>query len=658
MVPVASTPGTRTLVVRFSGDAKGLQRGVKEAESKLDKFRRKVDKAWQSMKPAAIAGGAVAGAALVDGIMAGMDMERAVDRVSAALGATPEQSARIGEVAGNLYADAWGESAGEVAAAVEAVMVSIDGMGQASAAELQGATEHALAFAEAFQIDVQRAAQVAGEAVKYGLADNATEAFDLLTAAAQKVPPTLREEVVDAVDEYGHFFQMLGLDGPQAFGLLAAGAAKGQYGIDKTGDAVKEFTIRATDMSTATREAYETLGMSTEEMTNKLLAGGDTANEAFNQILDGLLSIPDAGEQAEAALALFGTPLEDLNVSEIPEFLQSLRDGQAALGDTAGKADELAGALQDNAQKTLDGFRRKVQTAIIDKLAAAVPHIEAVAGWMSRNKDVIGPLVGILAGLAAVIGTIIGVYKVWTAVQLALNIVMMANPVVLITLAIVALIAIVVLLIKHWDTVKEAFAKAWQWIWDKLKAFGAWLKEVFWEKGIKKYFQLWGNIIGWVRDRIKAGIDRIRDIASGILSWFKDLPGKLKDALSKVKDIVLTPFKAGFDAVKRAWNNTVGGKGFDVPSWVPGVGGKSFRIPKFHTGGVVPGPVGREVPILAQAGEVVLTRDQAAALGGGGVFEGVLVLDSGEFLGMVRGEIRRSAQQTRRRVLAGAGGAR
>lgn len=38
-------------------------------------------------------------------------------------------------------------------------------------------------------------------------------------------------------------------------------------------------------------------------------------------------------------------------------------------------------------------------------------------------------------------------------------------------------------------------------------------------------------------------------------------------------------------------------------------------LPKFHSGGVVPGPVGREVPILAQAGEGVLNLKEMAALG-------------------------------------------
>jgi len=39
------------------------------------------------------------------------------------------------------------------------------------------------------------------------------------------------------------------------------------------------------------------------------------------------------------------------------------------------------------------------------------------------------------------------------------------------------------------------------------------------------------------------------------------------------------------------------------------------RIPTFHTGGVVPGPLGRETLALLQAGEVVFTRDQMRSLG-------------------------------------------
>jgi hypothetical protein len=45
-------------------------------------------------------------------------------------------------------------------------------------------------------------------------------------------------------------------------------------------------------------------------------------------------------------------------------------------------------------------------------------------------------------------------------------------------------------------------------------------------------------------------------------------------------------------------------------------------MPKFHSGGIVPGPTGKEVPAILQAGEAVVSISQMRDLnrnGGGGV---------------------------------------
>jgi len=80
-------------------------------------------------------------------------------------------------------------------------------------------------------------------------------------------------------------------------------------------------------------------------------------------------------------------------------------------------------------------------------------------------------------------------------------------------------------------------------------------------------------------------------------------------------EALLKPFKAAWNGVASLWNANVGSLSFSVPDWVPGIGGNGFdmpNLPKFHTGGVVPGRPGEEVFAVLQAGERVLTADQAA----------------------------------------------
>ncbi|MCZ4136152.1 hypothetical protein BZG24_30250, partial [Escherichia coli] len=82
---------------------------------------------------------------------------------------------------------------------------------------------------------------------------------------------------------YGKHFAALGIDGETAMGMIVASSADGAIGMDKMGDALKEFTIRATDMSKGTSAVYDSLGLDMQDMTTKLLAGGETAEGAMAQ---------------------------------------------------------------------------------------------------------------------------------------------------------------------------------------------------------------------------------------------------------------------------------------------------------------------------------------------------------------------------------------
>lgn len=106
-------------------------------------------------------------------------------------------------------------------------------------------------------------------------------------------------------------------------------------------------------------------------------------------------------------------------------------------------------------------------------------------------------------------------------------------------------------------------------------------------------------------------------VAAGGKVWdfFKFIGPKVGGALKGVAAIITAPFRAGFNAVRSAWNSTIGGKGFSVPDWVPEIGGKSFRIPYFHTGGVVSGGLGAESLAVLRAGERVTSGSNS---GGGG----------------------------------------
>lgn len=492
-------------------DNKPFEQGVDKAQSKLEGFGAKG-------KVVAAAAGVAIGAALATGIASALNIDKAKDKLNAQLGLTGKDSEKAGKAAGKLYAGAYGDSMEEVTGAVGAVMSSIKGMRTASQEDVEKMTAKVLDLASAFEIDAGRAAQVAGQMITSGLAKDGVEAADLLTASLQKVPAAVREDLLDAVDEYGPFMESLGITGDKAMGMLVTASEKGMYGIDKTGDALKEFGIRATDMSKTTGEAYDTLGLDQQEMTNKLLAGGDEAAGAFQTIVGGLQGIKDPAERSQAALALFGTPLEDLSVTEIPKFLESLDTTKGGLGDVAGAADEMGATLNDNAATNLETFKRGLETGITDALnnhvipaindaakwinTSFIPALQGAGQWIKDNAQWIVPLTAGIAGYVAVMGamSIVATVRGWiaaaAAAQWGLNAAMTANPIGLIIAGIAALVAGLVWFFTQTDLGKEIVANAWAWIQGAIK-----------------------NVVDWFNNTAKPAIDNAVKVIGDVFRW-------------------------------------------------------------------------------------------------------------------------------------------
>lgn len=89
------------------------------------------------------------------------------------------------------------------------------------------------------------------------------------------------------------------------------------------------------------------------------------------------------------------------------------------------------------------------------------------------------------------------VQKVATVAQWAWNAAMSANPIGLIIAAVVALIAVVVLLVANWDTVKEWFAAFIDWI-----------------------VGVWGSVTSAISDAFSSAANSVLGVFGGVKDWF------------------------------------------------------------------------------------------------------------------------------------------
>lgn len=359
-----------------AGQAFGREFGdtaLREADSL---GRRLGDKIGTGIKAAGIGALALGGFAT----KTGLDSQATASKLAAELGMGRGGTTRLEDQINGIYKQAWGADRADVANAFAAVKTSIPGTAGLKGDRSQELTTSLLDMSTTFDFESSRLGQVVGQTMRTGLAKNATEALDLITKSSQEVPKNVRDDLLDALDEYAPFFAQLGISGEQAFGMLVKGAERGMYGIDKTGDAIKELTIRGTDLSKSTRTAYKAIGADTEDMTRALLSGGDAGAAATRQIVNGLLGIKDPGKQAEAALALFGAPLEDLSTQDVPKFLQSMADGQTALKGFEGSTERLSKTLNDNTKTSLTEFKRTLEVGVVDLMEdSVIPALEAVA---------------------------------------------------------------------------------------------------------------------------------------------------------------------------------------------------------------------------------------------------------------------------------------
>lgn len=215
--------------------------------------------------------GALAGAALTGAMAVAIaDSVKSTSKLAAQLGLDPAESKRAGKVAGEVYASNFGDSLAGVNDAVRAVVTGI-GV-DINDADLSGITKKALLLSDVFDKDISQAAEAVGNLMKNGLARDANEAFDIVTAGLQGGLDR-SDDFLDTLREYSPQFQKFGMDAKMATGLIAQGMAAGARNSDIVADAIKEFSIRAVDGSKLTAESFSAIGLNAATMAQEIGAG-------------------------------------------------------------------------------------------------------------------------------------------------------------------------------------------------------------------------------------------------------------------------------------------------------------------------------------------------------------------------------------------------
>lgn len=451
-----------------------------------------------------------------------------------------------------------------------------------------------------------------------------------ISKQAIQVSDMLGDDLNSVIESSSKSFQQWSIDSEDmgdAMDYIFKVSQSTGMGFTKLMDDMQKFGPQLQEMGYSFEEAsaligqLEKAGVNTEEVlgamkksVGELAKDGIDASVGLEVFCEYIQNAETAADAAAIAAEVFGTRAGSTMASAIRDGTLSVADLTTSLlksdetiagaaSDTYDFAEKLQlmkqkaeVALQPAANTIFDSLNKVMPIAeelmaeitpiIEDAAAAAASFIEGaaddVAVWISNLIPKIIDAVkwirnnmGLIKGIATAIGIVAAALGVLNTVLAIQSAIMAANPVTWIVLgiiaAIAALIAIIVVCVKHWDDIRAAALSAVEWIVGAWSSVATWINENVVQPIAGFFSNLWTGI--------NNGIDGMIEFFT---SAFQSLAGIVKSPINAVISII----NGAIDGI-----NSIG---FDIPEWVPVIGGQKFKLdipklPALATGGLTNG---------------------------------------------------------------------
>lgn len=528
--------------------------------------------------------------------------------------------------------------------------------------KLKGASEDVQGLGNTSTTTAKTSNKAFESIAKVGLAGIAAAAVAAGAIIAKNIGSAVKR--VDTLNNFPKIMQNLGYetaDSAKALSELDMGVRGLPTSLDGIASAMQNIAPSTKSLEQATDL--------TLALNNALIAGGKPADlqasamEQFSQAI--AKGKPDMMEWRSLATAMPGQMKQlanSLGYDQWQTMADAVTDGDLAFSDVtdaivnlnkkglgkfpsfADQAKNSAGGLQTGMANlntaVARGIAKVIESIGSEKISGAFASIGSsletaltwfaeFVGFIARNQAVFGPII-----VAA--GTIIGLLTAWFVAtkvlavgQAILNAVMAANPIGLIIIAIVGLIAGILYLWNNVEGFRNFFIKAWELISGAVTAFWDFVKTAFKEgiDWIKNHWDLIATIlfgpIGFAVSMIIKHFDKIKSVVQNVWNWITGIFGKIGDI--------------GTSVVKGAVNSVIGFaertiNGFirlingalNAINKIPGVNIGSINelsIPRLAQGGIVPATSGGRLALIGEGGEdeavIPLSKLRDLNVGGG-----------------------------------------
>lgn len=360
-------------------------------------------------------------------------------------------------------------------------------------------------------------------------------------------------QFTDIVKEYPAYFKEAGLSASQFISITAQSSKMGIVS-DKAVDTIKEANIRLREMSTATAEALDGIGISSAKMQKKLQDGSMTTFEAMQQVSAKLNEMADNSPATAAAISdIFGGPGEDAGL----QYLRTLKDIETDLDVTKEKAGDLARVQEEqmNSQIELDN----TLASLFDATGGSFEEMTATAKTWVNNG-----IVAMIKGCVELVNWFIDLYNNSMVVRAGVA-------------------SIAIQFKTAWSIIKNVCIM----LVDEIMGLGKIIKGVL--------------TLSW--DDVKAGWDQFRKASvKAVKNVVNDTVDAYQEAWSEIKDGQIEHVKLDVNSVANtgADGAAAGGRG--------GGGGKKKNPGKTKTKGSKSGKSGKDSAAEAAKEEAQLLR--------------------------------------------------
>ncbi len=453
------------------------------AQARFEKLNRTADKFGQKLKKGAvIATGALllTTTAMADVITTGAGFEQTIVNAAAKFPGAIRKGTDAFEQLEKAARETGATTEFTASQSAEALnFLAMAGFNaQSAVAALPGVVD----LATAAQVDLATATDIASDSLgAFGLAtkdpiklgENLARINDVIAKTATSANTTV-EDMFEAIKEGAPVATTAGAE-IETFSALVGELANSGIKGSRAGTTLKNMFLSLSAPTAEAQSALKRLGVQTVDSNGDLIDVIKILGN-LNKSLDGL----GTAERSGVLKGIFGKiPIAGVNVL-LDSGSKKLDEYRKQLEGASGASSEMASVMRDTVKGRLNALKSAIEGVKISIFSMnkgpLADVIDRMTDWVRANEDLIASEIGgFLADLienfdeivstikkvTIVLGVLIGLktaLSTFIGVMTAVNLVMAANPVGIVVLGVMALIAALVALVTHWDDVKDAAA--------------------------------------------------------------------------------------------------------------------------------------------------------------------------------------------------------